>query len=84
MTNDTTYNGWKNRQTWNCALWIQNDEGLYTAAVNFMKSYKGLKPYAAFIRSQYMQEDKTPDGIKWMSTRTCYSELNEMMKEMVS
>jgi hypothetical protein len=29
MSNDTTYNGWANWQTWNTALWFQNDEGLY-------------------------------------------------------
>ena len=26
------YNGWKNWATWNVALWLGNDEGLYKIA----------------------------------------------------
>lgn len=27
MSTDTTYNGWKNYETWNCKLWMDNDSG---------------------------------------------------------
>jgi hypothetical protein len=29
---DTEYNGWTNRETWACNLWITNDQGLYESA----------------------------------------------------
>lgn len=28
MSNDEGYNGWTNYQTWNVALWLDNDQGL--------------------------------------------------------
>lgn len=80
---DETYNGWKNRQTWNVALWIGNDEGLYRSAVDFMRRYKGRAPYTAFIEHNGMADERTNDGIAWLSSRLDYRRLNEMMKELV-
>tara|TARA_R100000388_G_scaffold87377_1_gene67297 strand:- start:170 stop:433 length:264 start_codon:yes stop_codon:yes gene_type:complete len=30
---DTTYNGWTNYETWQCALWIDNEPSLYFSAL---------------------------------------------------
>lgn len=81
MNTKNTYNGWKNRQTWNCALWIENDEPLYHAAVSFMKTYKGKAPYKNFIHHISAQDERTPDNIKWLSDALDYNALNEMMQE---
>jgi hypothetical protein len=83
MTKETTYNGWKNRQTWNVALWLSNDYGLYTAAKEYMNSRKGKKAtYAGFIKYMGMQHDRTPDNIAWLGTRLDLSALNAMMSEL--
>lgn len=60
---ETTYNGWKNYQTWNVFLWITNEEPLYRAAVEFMRSYKGRAPYAAFCRSENLDGNRTNDNV---------------------
>lgn len=30
------YNGWKNYETWNCALWLDNDEGSQETLINII------------------------------------------------
>jgi len=35
--NDTTYNGWKNRETWNASLWINNEPGTHEEARDIVR-----------------------------------------------
>ena len=80
----TDYNGWKNRQTWNVSLWINNEEYLYRAAVEYVKAHpKQKKLYSGFIRHMDMENDRTPDNIAYISTRLDYKALNEMMQEII-
>ena len=77
------YNGYKNYSTWNVSLWIYNDEYLYSSARKFMRTYTGKNPYSAFIRHMYMTKERTPDNIKWISTRLDYKALNAEMFELL-
>jgi uncharacterized protein (DUF1810 family) len=79
----STYNGWKNRETWNVALWISNDEPLYRAAVAFARSSKSRAPYRHFIECE-IASPTTPDGVSWTSRKLDYRRLNEFMRELVS
>jgi hypothetical protein len=79
------YNGWKNYETWNVALWINNDEGLYNMALEF-SSYKAFR---ASLRE--MSEEaagdygaiayETPDGVAWNDSALDLPRLDEMLKE---
>ena len=70
----TEYNGWADRTTWNCALWIGNDEGLYNWA-------KDIRDYGVFIDTMRMFGMKqTPDGAKWEEAD--FTEMQEMMDEL--
>jgi len=89
---DQSYNGWKNRQTWNVALWINNDEGLYRSACQYMRDprgrgrpYKGRAPYADFAARLAAEGiDRTPDGVRYDDSRLSRRELNAMLRELVS
>ena len=78
------YNGWKNRQTWNVASWINNDESIYKGAVEFMKDVNPKRnPYRGFIINCGLDGQNTPDGISYMGTRLDYTALDEMMREIL-
>lgn len=80
MTTQTTYEGWKNYDTWNVALWINNEYPLYLSARLFMQVYKGAMPYREWVKVAGLTSDQTPDGCKYISNKLSYAELNDMMR----
>lgn len=74
-----TYNGWKNHATWNVALWLGNDEGLYYSTIEFMKNYDGLTPYRDFIQYCDLEKSLTPDGVHWLDSGLDYARLNMLI-----
>ena len=81
---EESYNGWRNYQSWNIALCINNDEGLYHAARDYAERHptvtKGL--YAGFVRLMGLDGGRTPDGVWWLSGKLDLPELNAMMREL--
>ena len=79
-----SYNGWKNYETWNLALWTQNDERLYRRAMDFVKKTRPSKKltWHRFIVFAGLKGTKTPDGISWNSPKLDRWELAKMLKEL--
>ena len=44
-TTQDTYNGYSNYETWNVALWLSNDEGLYDYARYYIDTVDDLKEF---------------------------------------
>ena len=94
MTDDT-YNGWKNYETWNVALWIGNDEGLYETAkeARDLAEWGGLdgyKRFVALVRGGVVDElqnlseicYQTPDNVAWNDSGLDIPALDEMIAEL--
>lgn len=58
------YNGHKNWNHWNVSLWINNDEGLYNEARNFIRHYGNKKDAARMMFRAWADYGitHTPDG----------------------
>ena len=73
---DTTFNGWANWETWNVALWIQNDQSIYDAARR-SRNYQDL---VAELREFGRKE--TPDGCRWDDPAIDGLAICQMMDEL--
>ena len=76
MTSET-YNGWANYETWNVALWLGNDEGMYNFARMFAEH--GYKSLAHLLVESFGAV--TPDGVYWQHADLDITALNEMLQE---
>lgn len=54
------FNGWKNWETWNVALWISDDTWLN----NLAKKFKSYSNFAEFLIYDF-DYDKTRDNVAW-------------------
>lgn len=66
----TTYNGHKNWNHWNVALWLGNDEGLYHLALDIMRSRRTMAENAAQMLAELQAggHTHTPDGARYTVT----------------
>ena len=74
------YNGWTNWETWNVALWIGNDCGLYELACDVARDGGTYGHLVSMIQER---SKDTPDGCKWDDVNINGIEVNEMMKELI-
>ena len=70
---DTSYNGWTNYETWNVALWIGNDEGLYHLA----REAGNYEDFVDCLEGCSFNEPSTPDGVNYRDPKVNIVELNE-------
>ena len=84
---DTTYNGWKNFETWNVALWMQNDQILYGGMLQFARHktpYQNLRrelSESLFFRMFNDTDLLTPDGVNLYSNKLDIVALDNMIRE---
>lgn len=79
------YNGWKNYETWNVALWISNTEVWYLDAVRYAKDERINASYSGFVKEEMdcgMMQNKTGDGVWWLDPALDYPRLNEFIQEL--
>lgn len=83
---EQTYNGWKNYETWNVTLWLQNDEAMYKLACQYVKTAKHCKIkniYDSMIPALEINFSQiTPDGVRWMNPTIDTAAVDRMLAEL--
>ena len=75
---DTTYNGWSNYETWNVALYIQNEEPVYRHCRTF--GYLGYQYVLPWLIGYFGLT--TPDQVSLDSVDLDIEELDEMLQDL--
>lgn len=81
METTQTYNGWANYETWNVALWINNEPIFEEWVKDFFEWYPD-GTYEKFIIRFGLVDLFTGDKIAFDSHRLDHEELTAMLKEL--
>lgn len=76
------FNGWKNWQTWNVALWIQNDEPLSDLAKRSRSYMRFTALLIDCVGVDHPLTLGTPDGALWLDKDLDVAALDEMIGEL--
>ena len=74
------YNGWANHATWNVALWIGGDEGLYQLAKDYRHVPAPYKAFVADMRELGILE--THDHVAYNDRSLDTDALDKMIREL--
>lgn len=80
------YNGWANRETWNVALWLNNDRWLYELTKSYVENQSKRNKeisYADFLKFTHFGRHMTGDHVSFSDRALNYDELTEMLQEFL-
>lgn len=76
-----SYNGWKNYETWNVALWLANDEQLYRIARHAANGTR--TPYRDLVETLARRGiTETPDGVAYDDPCISLREMNADLRAL--
>lgn len=75
--NENKFNGWANYETWNVALYIQNDYALYKLA----KTCADYQDFSDAMRYDF-SNPQTPDGVRYDCDKLDVPELDELISSL--
>ena len=81
-----TYEGWKNRATWNAWLWLNNDYGTYQGMQEYLRDcikQGQTASYNRLISYLGLDGDRTGDGFAWASKNISRAELNAALQDEI-
>ena len=87
---DKEYNGWKNYETWNVSMWLDNC-GYADIIAEYLKDYDkdyleghGENLYKEIVEHLELGRECTEDGIHYLDSGLDYAGLSESMVERYS
>ena len=77
----TTYNGWSNYETWNVALWLDNDYDNYQLAL-IADDYNHFVELIKSTATNTFNKLFTGDKVLWTDEKLNIQELDEKIQEL--